>query len=83
MRGEMAIDFCQICHLLEIGVHALVGDYRQHHAFKHYFWMIAVFLYQSARDIEEWDYAQFTRFLAVLAYPHIAVGIGGYVGMFE
>ena len=83
MRGEMAIDFCQIRHLFEIGIHALVGDDRQHHASQHYFRVITVFLNQSARHIKQRNNTQFTRFLSVLTYPHIAVGIGGYVGAFE
>ena len=43
MRGDMTIGVCQIRHLFEIGIYALVGDYRRHHAVQHYFRGIAVY----------------------------------------
>ena len=79
MRGKMTVDFCQIRHLFEIGIHALVGDYRQHHAFQQNFRVVTVFLNQTAGNIKQGNDAQFARFLPVLAYPHPTVGIGGDV----
>lgn len=82
MRGQVTVDFGEVGHLLEIGIEALVGDYRQHNALKHHFRVIAVFLNQPAGNIKQGDNAQLARFLAVLAYPHPTVSVGGDVGAF-
>ena len=79
VRRQVLADFSKVGYFGKVRVHALVGYYRYHEVLRHRFRVVAVFLCNPFRDVEQGDGADLADLLVRLAYPFLAVLILNYM----
>ena len=82
VSGQMFGNLCKVCDFLQIGIAALIGEYRYRDVVGKDLRMILVFIHDGLRYLKQRDGTQFTGFLAVLVYPFVAVSVYNDVGAF-
>lgn len=73
VRRQVLAVFSKVSYFGKVRVHALVGYYRYHEVLRHRFRVVAVFLCNPFRDIEQGYGTDLAGLLARLAYPFLAV----------
>lgn len=83
VSGQMFGNLCKVCDFLQIGIAALIGEYRYRDVVGKDLRIILVFIHDGLRYLKQRDGTQFTGFFAVLVYPFVAVPINYNVGTFQ